>query len=153
MLHSCTGRAVACLNGLRQPRHAAGMTAVLLPGAFYYLREKQLPPIDLFRKHKVAMAIATDHNPGTSPCLSLLLMLNMACTLFRMTPEESLAGITRHAAKALGLLDVCGTLEKDKAADFVLWNVEHPRDLSYSFGHNPCTGVIVGGDYCGFEVE
>ena len=80
----------------------AGMTAVLLPGAFYYLREKTLPPIDLFRKHKVPIAIATDHNPGTAPVLSPLLMLNMACTLFRMTPEESLAGMTRHAARALG---------------------------------------------------
>lgn len=131
----------------------AGMTAVLLPGAFYYLREKQLPPIDLFRKHNVPMAIATDHNPGTSPCLSLVLMLNMACTLFRLTPEEALAGVTRHAAKALGYQGICDTLEIGKAADFVLWNIAHPRDLCYAFGYNPCQGVIMGGDFHGFEVE
>src|SRR6202020_1310741 len=96
---------------------SAGTVAVLLPGAFYFLREKQLPPIDLLRQHKVPIAIATDHNPGTSPALSLLLMLNMACTLFRLTPEEALAGVTRHAARALGYQDICGTLEHGKVAD------------------------------------
>lgn len=116
---------------------AAGTTAVLLPGAFYFLREKQLPPVDLLRKHKVPIAIATDHNPGTSPTLSLLLMLNMACTLFRLTPEEALAGVTRNAARALGYQDICGTLEKGKAAEFVLWDITHPRDLCYYFGANP----------------
>ncbi len=131
----------------------AGMTAVLLPGAFYYLREKQLPPIDLFRKHKVPMALATDHNPGTSPCLSLLLMLNMGCTLFLMTPEECLQGVTRHAAQALGFQKICGTLENGKVADMALWNISHPRDLCYNFGFNPCTAVIVGGDYHPFEDE
>ena len=116
---------------------AAGTTAVLLPGAFYFLREKQLPPIDLFRKYKVPMAIATDHNPGTSPTLSLLLMLNMACTLFRLTPEEALVGVTRNAARALGYQDICGTLEKGKAADLTLWDITHPRDLCYHLGGNP----------------
>lgn len=131
----------------------AGLAAVLLPGAFYYLREKTAPPIDLFRKHGVPMAIATDHNPGTSPCLSPLLMLNMACTFFRLTPEEALAGLTRHAAQALGMQNICGALEKGKAADFSLWNISHPRDLCYSFGYNPCMGVVVAGNYIGFEGE
>jgi imidazolonepropionase len=116
---------------------AAGTTAILLPGAFYFLREKQLPPIDLLRKYNVPMAIATDHNPGTSPTLSLLLMLNMACTLFHLTPEEALSAVTRHAARALGYQDVCGTLEVEKAADIVLWDITHPRELCYYFGRNP----------------
>lgn len=131
----------------------AGMVAVLLPGAFYFLREKQLPPVELFRRHGVPMAISTDHNPGTSPTLSPLLMLNMACTLFRLTPEEALAGVTRHAAKALGMSNICGTLETGKAADFALWTIDHPRNLCYAFGHNPCAGVVLGGDYVGFEGE
>ncbi|MBI3440346.1 MAG: imidazolonepropionase [Proteobacteria bacterium] len=129
----------------------AGTVAVLLPGAFYFLREKQLPPVDLFRQYKVPMAIATDHNPGTSPTLSLLLMLNMACTLFRLTPEEALAGVTRHAARALGYQDICGTLERGKAADFALWDITHPRDLCYYFGRNPCMGVVRAGCLCDFE--
>lgn len=124
----------------------AGMVAVLLPGAFYYLREKTLPPIDLFRQYKVPIALATDHNPGTSPTLSPLLMLNMACTLFRLTPEEALAGLTRNAAKALGWQD-CGTIELGKNADLVLWDCMHPRELCYYFGHNPCYGTIMGGDW------
>ena len=131
----------------------AGMVAVLLPGAYYYLREKNLPPVDLFRKYNVPMAIATDHNPGTSPVLSPVLMLNMACTLFRLTPEEALAGMTRHAAKALGYQNTCGTLEKGKAADIALWNVAHPRELSYYVGHNPCHALIVGGDWHSFARE
>ena len=131
----------------------ADMTAVLLPGAFYFLREKILPPIDLFRKHGVPIAIATDHNPGTAPVLSALLMLNMACTLFRMTPEEALSGMTRHAAKALGYLDSCGTLEKGKAADLAFWEVQHPRELCYYFGVNPCRGVLVGGEWHPFDRE
>ena len=125
---------------------AAGTTAVLLPGAYYFLREKQLPPIDLFRQHGVPIAIATDHNPGTSPVLSPLLMLNMACTLFRLTPEESLAGMTRHAARALGWTD-CGTLETGKNAEIVLWDIKHPRELCYYFGYNPCYGTVMGGDW------
>ncbi|MCE9506844.1 MAG: imidazolonepropionase [Alphaproteobacteria bacterium] len=132
---------------------AAGTAAVLLPGAFYFLREKQLPPIDLLRKYKVPMAIATDHNPGTSPTLSILLMLNMACTLFRLTPEEALAGATANAARALGYRDTCGTLEKGKAADLALWDITHPRDLCYYFGRNPCKGVVMAGSFNNFEMD
>ncbi len=128
----------------------AGTVAVLLPGAFYFLREKQLPPVDALRKAGVPMALATDHNPGTSPCLSLLLMLNMGCTLFRLTPEEALAGVTRHAARALGWQEEIGTLEIGKAADFVLWDITHPRDLCYMFGHNPAMGVVKAGEWHGF---
>lgn len=113
---------------------AAGTVAVLLPGAFYFLRETQLPPMDALRKHGVKIAIATDLNPGTSPGLSLRLMLNMACTLFRMTPEEALAGATIHAAKALGMADTHGSLEAGKVADFVAWNIERPADLAYWLG-------------------
>jgi imidazolonepropionase len=119
--------------------------AVLLPGAFYFLRETKLPPLDLFRRHGVPMALATDSNPGSSPATSLLLMLNMACTLFRMTPEEALAGATRHGAKALGLAASHGTLEAGKAADFVLWNIARPAELAYRIGFNPCAGVVRGG--------
>jgi imidazolonepropionase len=113
---------------------ASGTVAVLLPGAFYFLRETQLPPMEALRKHGVAIAIATDLNPGTSPGLSLRLMLNMACTLFRMTPEEALAGATLHAAKALGLDASHGSLEKGKVADFVAWNIDRPADLAYWLG-------------------
>ncbi|OAI92992.1 imidazolonepropionase [Pseudomonas putida] len=113
---------------------AAGTVAVLLPGAFYYLRETQLPPMDALRKHGVKIAVASDLNPGTSPALSLRLMLNMACTLFRMTPEEALAGVTTHAATALGLGDSHGTLEVGKVADFVAWDIERPADLAYWLG-------------------
>ena len=113
---------------------ASGTVAVLLPGAFYFLRETQLPPMDALRKHGVKIAIATDLNPGTSPGLSLRLMLNMACTLFRMTPEEALAGATIHAAKALGMADTHGSLEAGKIADFVAWSIERPADLAYWLG-------------------
>ncbi len=109
------------------------VTAVLLPGAFYFLRETQLPPIDLLRKHKVAMALASDFNPGTAPLCSLRLMLNMACTLFRMTPEEALCGVTVNAAKALGLSDR-GVLKVGTRADLALWDITHPAQLSYQFG-------------------
>jgi imidazolonepropionase len=108
----------------------------LLPGAFYFLRETKLPPIDLLRQHQVPMALSTDCNPGSSPCTSLLLMLNMACTLFRLTPEEALAGVTRHAAQALGLADR-GVLAAGLRADFVLWDVAHPAALAYAIGANP----------------
>ncbi len=108
----------------------AGTVAVLLPGAFYFLRETKLPPVALLRKHGVPMAIATDCNPGTSPCTSILTMMNMACTLFRLTPEEALAGATTHAARALGLGDR-GTLEAGKRADFAIWDVEHPTHLAW----------------------
>nr|WP_215907529.1 imidazolonepropionase [Thalassospira marina] len=120
----------------------AGVTAVLLPGAFYCLRETKLPPIDLLRQHGVTIAIATDSNPGTSPALSLLLMANMACTLFRMTPEEALAGITRNGARALGRGDSHGTLEAGKVADFVVWDIDSPAELSYAIGGNPCQLVV-----------
>lgn len=113
---------------------ASGTVAVLLPGAFYFLRETQLPPMEALRKHGVSIAIATDLNPGTSPGLSLRLMLNMACTLFRMTPEEALAGATLHAAQALGMADTHGSLEVGKFADFVAWNIERPADLAYWLG-------------------
>ena len=123
----------------------AGTVAVLLPGAFYFLRETRKPPVDLFRDHGVPMAIATDSNPGSSPVSSLLLMLNMACTLFAMTPEEALAGVTRHAAAALGVGDTVGTLEPGKRADFVLWDIETPAELSYRIGFNPCFQVVKAG--------
>ena len=113
---------------------ASGTVAVLLPGAFYFLRETQLPPMDALRKHGVKIAIASDLNPGTSPALSLRLMLNMACTLFRMTPEEALAGATRHAATALGMGDTHGSLEVGKVADFVAWQIDRPADLAYWLG-------------------
>ncbi|WP_417676425.1 imidazolonepropionase [Roseibium sp.] len=122
----------------------SGSVAVILPGAFYTLRETQLPPVDLFRKHGVPMAVATDCNPGSSPLTSLLLTMNMACTLFRMTPEEALAGATRNAAQALGL-DDCGTLSAGKRADLAVWDVEHPAELSYRIGFNPLNRRIFGG--------
>ena len=112
----------------------AGTVAVLLPGAFYALRETRLPPVDLLRRHGVPIAISSDLNPGTSPALSLRLMLSMACTLFRLTPEEALAGATTHAAKALGLQATHGTLEAGKYADFVAWEVQHPAELAYWIG-------------------
>ncbi|TBU78824.1 imidazolonepropionase [Phytopseudomonas daroniae] len=108
--------------------------AVLLPGAFYFLRETQLPPMDALRKHGVKMAVASDLNPGTSPGLSLRLMLNMACTCFRMTPEEALAGVTIHAAQALGMAATHGSLEVGKVADFVAWQIDRPADLAYWLG-------------------
>ena len=122
----------------------AGTVAVLLPGAFYFLRETKLPPIELLRQHQVPMAISTDSNPGSSPCTSILLMLNMACTFMRLTPQEALAGVTRIAAKALGLNDR-GTLSEAQRADFVLWDVKHPAELAYAFGSNPCLSTVWGG--------
>ncbi|WP_264311239.1 imidazolonepropionase [Pseudomonas putida] len=113
---------------------AAGTVAVLLPGAFYFLRETQLPPMEALRRHGVKIALASDLNPGTSPGLSLRLMLNMGCTLFRMTPEEALAGVTTHAATALGLGDSHGSLAAGKVADFVAWQIERPADLAYWLG-------------------
>jgi imidazolonepropionase len=122
----------------------AGTVAVLLPGAFYFLRETKVPPIDLLRHHQVPMALSTDCNPGTSPCTSLLLMLNMACTLFRLTPEEALSGVTRHAAQALGLPDR-GVLAAGRRADFVLWELEHPAALAYALGANPMHATVFKG--------
>ena len=122
-----------------------GTVAVLLPGAFYFLRETKLPPIDLLRRHGVPIALATDHNPGSSPVSSPLLILNMACALFRLTPEEALAGMTRHAARALGIEATHGTLEPGKAADFALWEIESPAELAYALGANPCVARVRGG--------
>jgi imidazolonepropionase len=123
----------------------AASVAVLLPGAYYFLRETKLPPVALLRTHGVPMAISTDCNPGSSPCTSLLLMLNMACTLFRLTPEEALAGVTRHAAQALGLKDR-GVLAAGLRADFVLWDVERPAQLSYAIGANPRLQTVFKGE-------
>jgi imidazolonepropionase len=123
---------------------AAGSVAVLLPGAFYFLRETKLPPIDALRAAGVPIAIATDHNPGSSPTLSPLLMINMACTLFRLTPEEAVRGITVQGARALGLADR-GRLAVGERADFAVWNLGHANELAYGFGHNPCRRVVHGG--------
>ncbi len=126
---------------------ASGTVGVLLPGAFYFLREKQVPPVDLLRKHGVRMAISTDCNPGSSPALSLLLMMNMACTLFRMTPEETLAGVTRHAAAALGMGASHGVLKAGYAADLAIWDINRPAELSYWLGSHPCVGVVQAGQW------
>ncbi|HQX57845.1 MAG: imidazolonepropionase [Rhodoferax sp.] len=123
---------------------ASGSVAVLLPGAYYYLRDTKLPPIAAIRAAGVPMALATDHNPGSSPGLSLLLMVNMACTLFRLTPLEAVLGVTAHGARALGRNDR-GRLVAGNRADFVAWDLQHPHELAYWFGHNPCQRVIAGG--------
>ena len=123
---------------------AAGTVAVLLTGAYYFLRDTHLPPVDALRAAGVPIAIATDHNPGTSPNLSPLLMINMACTLFRMTPEEAVRGITVNGARALGLNDR-GTLAAGQRADFVVWNLEHPNELAYRFGDNALRTTVQGG--------
>ena len=122
----------------------AGTVAVLLPGAFYTLRETQLPPLLDLRNEKVPIAIATDCNPGSSPLTSILLTMNMACTLFQMTPEETLAGVTKNAAKALGKKD-SGTIEIGNRADLCIWDVKHPAELSYRIGFNPLHRRIFGG--------
>jgi imidazolonepropionase len=125
---------------------AANMTAVLLPGAFYFLRETQLPPIELLRKHGVSMAIATDANPGSSPISSIQLMLNMACTLFRLTPVEALAGVTCNGAKALDLADSKGQLAVGFDADIACWDIQQPAELCYQFGVNPLSQLMQAGD-------
>ncbi|WP_170328033.1 imidazolonepropionase [Ruegeria arenilitoris] len=122
----------------------AGSVGVLLPGAFYTLRETQVPPVDLLRQHRVPMALATDCNPGSSPLTSLLLTMNMGCTLFRMTPEEALSGVTRNAARALGISDA-GTIMPGQRADLAVWNVAHPAELSYRVGFNPLHKRLFGG--------
>lgn len=124
----------------------AGTVAVLLPGAFYFIRETKVPPIDLFRKHGVKMALATDCNPGTSPLTSLLLTMNMGATLFRMTVEECIAGVTREGARALGRLDTHGTLEAGKACDLAIWDIERPAELVYRIGFNPLWRRVWKGD-------
>ncbi|MGK5072620.1 imidazolonepropionase [Janthinobacterium sp. ZB1P44] len=122
-----------------------GTVAVLLPGAYYFLRETQPPPVAALRAAGVPMAVSTDCNPGTSPMTSLLLAMNMACTLWRLTPQEALAGCTIHAARALGLQDQTGSLAVGKRADFALWRIARPADLAYALGLNPCAGVVHGG--------
>ncbi|WP_035822373.1 imidazolonepropionase [Janthinobacterium sp. RA13] len=122
-----------------------GTVAVLLPGAYYFLRETQPPPVAALRAAGVPMAVSTDCNPGTSPMTSLLLAMNMACTLWRLTPQEALAGCTLHAARALGLQHETGSLAVGKRADFALWRIARPADLAYALGLNPCAGVVHGG--------
>ena len=123
----------------------AGTVAVLLPGAFYVLRETKLPPMESFRASGVPIALATDSNPGSAPVTSLLLMLSMGCTFFRLTPEDALAGVTRHAAKALGLQDSHGTLEVGKVADLCVWDIETPAELAYRVGYNPLAFALKAG--------
>lgn len=124
----------------------AGTVAVLLPGAFYTLREKQLPPIAALRSAGASIALATDSNPGTSPLTSLLMTMNMGATLFGLTVEECLAGVTREAARALGLIHETGTLEVGKSADFTLWSIERPAELVYRMGFNPIRARIWKGE-------
>jgi imidazolonepropionase len=128
-----------------QAMAGAGTVAVLLPGAWYFLRETQAPPIAALRAAGVPLAVATDCNPGTSPLSSLLLAMNMACTLWRLTPREALLGATVNAARALGLQDQIGTLEVGKRADFALWDIARPAELAYAIGFNPCQAVVNGG--------
>ncbi|MCX7892652.1 MAG: imidazolonepropionase [Burkholderiales bacterium] len=157
-LSDCGGAALAARFGALSADHLeyaseegiramarAGTVAVLLPGAFYFLRERQLPPVGLLREHGVPMAVATDLNPGSSPLESILLAMNMACTLFRLTPEEALAGVTAHGARALGLAASHGTLEVGKVADFALWDVETPGELAYRMGANPLVARVFRG--------
>jgi imidazolonepropionase len=157
-LSNCGGAALAAEFGALSADHLefvdeagvsamarAGTVAVMLPGAYYFLRDTHLPPIALFRRHRVPMAVATDCNPGTSPTTHLPLMLNMACTLFRLTPAEALLGVTRHAAQALGLQASHGTVEIGKRADLCLWNADHPAELAYAIGSSPLRARIHGG--------
>ena len=125
---------------------AAGTTAVLLPGAYYTLGESHRPPVDALRRHGVRIAVATDLNPGSSPVTSPLLAMNMACVLFGLTPEEALAGMTRHAAPVLGLEGEVGVVSPGACADLALWDVDHPSELSYWIGANPCRAVVRGGE-------
>jgi imidazolonepropionase len=156
-LSDCGGAALAASYGALSCDHlewlsdegvramaAAGTVAVLLPGAFYFLRETKLPPVPALRDAGVPIALASDHNPGSSPGLSLLLMLNMGCTFFRLTPEEALRGVTVHGARALGLHDR-GRLAAGQRADFVAWDLDHPNELAYWFGRNPCRRRVVAG--------
>lgn len=159
-LSHCGGTALAARFGALSADHveyaidadaqalaAAGTVAVLLPGAFYAIRETQAPPVDAFRRHNVPMALATDCNPGSSPLTSLLLTMNMACTLFRLTPDEALRGVTVNAARALGLKDT-GAIAPGLRADLAVWNVETPAELAYRIGFNPLYQRIFGGRLC-----
>ena len=123
----------------------AGTVAVLLPAAYFTLRQTTPPPVSMLREAGVALAVATDLNPGTSPCSSILTAMNMACTLFRLTPEEALAGTTCNAARALGQQAQIGTLAVGKRADLAFWRVERPAELSYELGANPCAAVMYRG--------
>jgi len=156
-LSNCGGAAMAASMGALSCDHleylddagvsamsAAGTVAVLVPGAWYYLRETRKPPVDALRAGDVPMAVSTDHNPGTSPVLSILAAMNMACVLFELNPEEALRGATLHAARALGL-DDRGAVEPGKLADLAVWDVQSPAELSYSLGHNPCRQVFKRG--------
>ena len=125
---------------------AAGTVAVLLPGAYYFLKETRKPPVDLLRGQGIPMALSTDCNPGTSPTTSPLLMMNMACVNFGLTPAEALAGFTVNAARALGMQDRWGTLEVGKPADFAVWDIEEPAELAYRMGGNPCRMTVKGGE-------
>jgi len=158
-LSDCGGAALAARNAALSADHLeytseagvralarSGTVAVLLPGAFYGLGGERTPPVAAFRDHGVPMAVSTDCNPGSSPTLSILTMMNMACRLFGLTPDEALAGVTRTAARALGLADECGTLEPGKRADMVAWNIDDPAELSYWLGGNPVAQMIVGGE-------
>jgi imidazolonepropionase len=122
-----------------------GTVAVLLPGAFYYLKETRVPPVDAFRQNNIPMALATDLNPGSSPVFSMLPVLNMGCLLFGLTCEEALAGVTIHGATALGMADRKGSLAPGKDADFVIWDVDSPADLCYFTGITPVKQVVIGG--------
>ncbi|WP_038495881.1 imidazolonepropionase [Collimonas arenae] len=128
-----------------QAMRESGTVAVLLPGAYYFIRETKLPPLELLRRYQIPIAISTDSNPGTSPTTSLLLMLNMSCTLFRMTTAEVLMGVTSHAALALGKAGQHGLLAAGRGADFVLWNVESLAELAYWSGLNPCDAIVRAG--------
>ncbi len=130
-------------NGIKAMQKS-GTVAVLLPGAFYTLRETQYPPIAELRAHSIPIALATDCNPGSSPISSLLLILNMACSIFRLTPEEALRAVTLNGAKALGIDHEYGSIEQGKIADFAIWNIEHPAELSYRAGYNPLHKTIRG---------
>ena len=121
---------------------AAGTVAVMLPAAYFTLRQRTPPPVLALREAGVDMAVATDCNPGTAPCTSLLTALNMACTLFRLTPQEALSGVTRHAARALGAEAEIGTLEVGKRADLAVWRIERPAQLCYGIGANPLIAVM-----------
>ena len=122
----------------------AGTVAVLLPGAYYFLRDTHCPPVDSFRRHGIPLAVATDCNPGSSPLTSPLLAMNMACTLFRLTPEEALAGTTRNAAIALGMASDIGTISAGKRCDLAIWDIEHPAELAYAMGFNPLHERVFG---------
>jgi len=123
----------------------SGTSAVLLPGAFYFLGEEQMPPVDVLRSQGISIAIATDLNPGSSPINSPHIAMNMACVLFGLNPEEALCGMTRNAAKVLGMQGDRGVLREGSSADLVLWDIDHPSELSYWIGPNPCGAVVQAG--------